>query len=173
MMALAGPVEAKEFGIMIDAGVPDGANASLVYRPWSFLRLHAGGGTNLIAPGVRGGASLVLGALSATAEAGHYFPGDANDLARSITGNMAIDVPSLRHVGYDYVNLSGGMEFGPSWMTFFIHGGMSRVTGTVQDLGATLTRAAEDDGTRVTFGKDPNVTIWSVSARLGLIVYFL
>jgi hypothetical protein len=172
-MALAGPVQAKEFGIMVDAGVPDGANASLVYRPWSFLRLHAGGGTNLIAPGVRGGASLMLGVLSATAEAGHYFAGDANDLARSISGNMALDVPSLRHVGYDYVNFSGGMEFGPSWFTFFIHGGMSRVTGTVQDLGTTLTRAAEDDGTRVTFGKDPNVTIWSVSARLGLIVYFL
>src|SRR5262245_38975876 len=121
-MLLAGAAHAKSVGLMVDAGVPDGANASLVFRPWSFLRLHAGGGTNLIAPGVRGGASLMLGSLSATAEAGHYFSGDANGLARNVTGNMAIDVPALREVGYDYVNLSLGMEFGPSWMTFFIHG---------------------------------------------------
>ena len=164
--------QAKSLGIMVDAGLPDGANASLVFRPWSFLRLHAGGGTNMVAPGVRGGLSLVLGGLSATAEAGHYFSGDANGLARNLSGNMALDVPALRDFGYDYVNLSLGVEFGPSWMTFFIHGGMSRVTGTVKDLGTTFTEAAKDDGTTVTFAQDPNVTIWSVSARMGLIVYF-
>jgi hypothetical protein len=167
-----GAAQAKSLGVMVDAGLPDGAVASLVYRPWSFLRLTAGGGTNLVAPGVRGGLSLIWGSLAATAQAGHNFAGDANGLARSLTGNSAIDVPALREVGYDYVNLSLGLEFGPSWLTFFVHGGMSRVTGTVKQLGPTITEAAKDDGTTVTFGSDPNVKIWTVSARAGLIVYF-
>ena len=172
VLLVGAAAEAKSLGVMVDAGVPDGANASLVYRPWSFLRLSAGGGTNLVAPGVRGGASLLWGALSANAEAGHYFSGDANGLARNLTGNMALDVPALREVGYNYESLSLGLELGPSWMTFFIHAGMSHVTGTVKNLGPTLTEAAKDDSTTVTFGSDPNVAIWSVSARLGLIVYF-
>ncbi len=167
-----GAASAHELGVMLDAGIPDGANASVVYRPWKFLRLAAGGGTNLIAPGVRGGVSLIFpGGFSASAEYGHYFDGDANGIWRSISGHPDADVPSLHKVGYDYANLHGGLEFGPRWMNFYIHAGMSHISGQVHDLGATLTKAASGDGT-VTFMTDPTVSVWSVSARLGIVVYF-
>lgn len=168
----AGTASAHDLGVMLDAGIPDGANASLVYRPWKFLRLAAGGGTNLIAPGVRAGVSLILpGGISGSAEYGHYFDGDANGIWRSISGHPDADVPSLHKVGYDYQNLHAGFEFGPSWMNFYIHAGMSHISGQVHDLGATLTKASSGDGT-VTFMTDPTVSVWSVSARMGLVVYF-
>src|SRR5262245_56202837 len=71
-------------GVMLDAGLPDGANASLVLRPVSWLRAHAGGGTNAISPGVRVGATLLPfgSGPSATIEGGHYFEGNANGLAQ-------------------------------------------------------------------------------------------
>jgi len=158
---------------MLDAGVPDGATASIVYRPWSFLRLAAGGGTNLISPGFRTGLSLVLpGGITGSVEYGHYFQGDANGIWRSISGHPDAEVPALRQVGYDYANFHLGLEFGPSWLTFYFHGGMSYLTGQVKELGPTLTTAASSEGTTVTFASDPTISVWTVSARLGFIVYF-
>ena len=157
---------------MVDAGLPDGANASLAYKPWSFLRLHAGGGTNLVSPGFRGGLSLLWHGLSATAEYGHYFDGDANGLWRMISGHPDAEVPALRQVGYDYGNFRLGLELGPRWLTFCTHVGMSYMTGSVKQLGPTLTTLADTDGATVTFGRDPTVSVWTVSARVGFIVYF-
>jgi hypothetical protein len=153
---------------MLDAGVPDGANGSLVYRPWGWLRFHAGGGTNLVSPGVRCGLSLMALGLSANVEAGHYFEGDANQLARKLSGDTSVDVPALRRVGYDYINLHGGLEWGSaSWGTFYIHGGMSRISGVIHEAGASFST----DSTMVTFNGDPRVNAWAVSARLGFILY--
>src|SRR5262249_53583499 len=111
---------------MVDAGVPDGANGSLVYRPADWIRVHAGGGTNLISPGVRAGVSVLPfgGGLSLSIDGGHYFSGDANGLARKLTGDETIDVPALRDVGYDYANFHVGLELGARYFTFYIHGGM-------------------------------------------------
>src|SRR5689334_13351451 len=97
---------------MVDAGVPEGANGSVVYRPWSFLRLHAGAGTNFVAPGVKAGLALMpFGAgygLSLNAEAGRAFSGDAQPLARMLTGDSSLEVAALRDVSYDYANLRLG-----------------------------------------------------------------
>lgn len=162
---------AHEVGVMLDAGIPDGANASLVYRPWDFIRLAAGGGTNLVAPGFRAGVSLILpGGLSATAEAGHYFSGDANGLARNVSGDMTIDNAMLRDFGYDYQNLRLGIEFGPSWATFFVQAGMSHVSGNVRNVNESNAALIGDSDTTVTVSSDPSFSIWSVSARAGLIV---
>jgi len=158
---------------MIDAGFPDGANASILYRPWSFLRLHAGGGTNLVSPGFRTGLSLILpGGIAGSVEYGHYFPGNANDLWRTISGHPDAEVPALREVGYDYANFRVGLELGPRWLKFYLHGGMSYMTGQVKELGATITKAAASDGTTVTVASDPTLSVWTVSARTGFIVYF-
>src|SRR6185436_7926376 len=43
----------RRFGVMADAGAPDGATASLVLRPIRMVRLHVGGSYNMISPGVR------------------------------------------------------------------------------------------------------------------------
>jgi hypothetical protein len=171
LCATAGAAAAKKsWGVMLDAGVPDGASGALVYRPWGFLRLHAGVGSNSIGTGVRGGLSLMALGLSANVDAGRYFPGNANPLASKITGDLMMDVPALRRVGYDYVNFHGGLEWGATgWGTFYIHGGMSRLRGVVHELGETI---SSNDVT-VSFAHDPTVKVWVVSARVGIIIYFL
>src|SRR5437868_1167806 len=70
--AVVTPKRPPLLGVMVDAGVPDGANASLVFRPLSWLRAHGGGGTNMIGMGVRVGATLLPfgSGPSATFEAG-------------------------------------------------------------------------------------------------------
>src|SRR5690349_2181878 len=86
--AVVTPKRPPLLGVMMDAGLPDGANASLVFRPLSWLRAHGGGGHNMVSVGVRGGVTLLPfgSGPSATIEAGHYFDGDANGLARRWAG---------------------------------------------------------------------------------------
>ena len=87
--AKAAPPDAPPtWGLMLDAGAPDGFNASIVARPFSFLRMQLGGGSNLVSKGVRAGLALVpFGAgPSLTIEGGHYFDGDANDLGAEARG---------------------------------------------------------------------------------------
>src|SRR5438445_421418 len=67
-----------KLGMMADAGLPDGANASLVFRPARWIRMHGGGGYNMISGGVRAGVTLLapfVVAPSGTLEVGHYFDG--------------------------------------------------------------------------------------------------
>lgn len=165
----------RRFGLMVDAGVPDGATGSLVYRPWSWLRVHAGGGYNMVSPGVRGGLTLApmpgAATLTLNVDGGRYFGGDANPLARTLTGDQSIDVAALRDVGYDYANFHAGFEFGRKYATFYIHAGMSYVTGEMKNAGETFSKF--DAYTTFEFKGDPKVTIWTPSLRLGLIVYFM
>ena len=175
LAATAASADTRRFGVMVDAGVPDGANGSIVYRPWSFLRLHAGAGTNFAAPGVRGGLALMpFGAgygLSLNAEAGRAFSGDAQPLARMITGDDSLEVAALRDLSYDYANLRLGFEAGTDPVTFYIQGGMSYIRGSVKNAAETLTSLGET--TTFSFESDPKVRMWTPSVRVGLIVYFM
>ena len=158
-------------GIMADAGVPDGATLSLVVRPVSFLRLNLGGGYNGISPGVRAGATLVplkrwFSPVLAV-DAGRYFEGDANPLYRRISGDEMFSSPLLERVGYDYADAHLGLELGRRWFTFYVHAGVSRVSGQVRQI------AAATDGDAVSFSEDPSVKITSVSARLGFVFYLI
>lgn len=170
------PKRLPRLGVMADAGAPDGANGSLVYRPFSWLRSYAGGGTNLISKGFRGGLTLVPfgSGPSASIEAGHYFDGDANGLARRFAG-PTFGSPALERVGYDYANFHVGLDFGSRRATFFIHGGMSYVRATVHNMDQVVASAVgSSDGngtTEISFTKDPIVRAWLPSVKLGLIVY--
>ncbi|MGE0550526.1 MAG: hypothetical protein AB7O24_29980 [Kofleriaceae bacterium] len=177
LMVVAAPGDAapKRFGVMADVGVPDGATVSVVARPLRPLRLHLGVSHNGISPGVRAGATYVPFSSwvtpSLTIDYGHYTEGDANPLARMISGDEAFSSPVLERVGYDYANAHVGIELGRTWMTFYIHAGMSRVMADVHELEAAA--AADSDAqTTISFPKDPHLQITTVSARLGWIVYF-
>lgn len=165
------------FGVLVDAGVPDVVGASIVYRPWKWLRVHGGATFNGIAAGLRAGVTLLppffFGILpTATVEAGHYFEGDANKLASS-------DQPSpwLRRVNYDYVNGHLGLELGSqNRFVFYIHGGLSYVRGTVHDFQGKLNETTASDTStesdvKIT-AKDPVVTLLAPSGKIGLILYF-
>jgi hypothetical protein len=163
-------------GIQLDAGVPDGAQAALVLRPWRALRFTVGGGYNVISKGVRGGLSLLPFGRgpSLTVEAGRFFEGDANAAARKYMGDFQ-DIAVLQRVGYDFANAHLGLDFGYKRVTFFIHGGMSYLRGKVRDANQFFTDPSIDgmnaDGVSVKFTQDPTVVAIGPSAKIGLIVY--
>jgi hypothetical protein len=161
-------------GLMVGAGVPDGATASLVYRPYSWLRAEAGGSYNMISKGVRGGVSLIPFGMgpSASLEAGHYFDGNANGIARSIAGGGFQDNAVLQRIGYDFVNAQLGLDFGVRRVVFYIHGGMSYVHANVHDVNAQIASSmTASSSTTVTLNQDPTVRILTPSAKLGLVFY--
>lgn len=158
--------------MMVDAGVPDGFTGSLVFRPFRPLHVHAGVGTNLIAIGVRAGASLYLlptqVSPSLNAEAGHYFPGNANGLGFTEDA----DYPLLRQVGYDYANLHLGFDLGRDRFSFYIHAGFSVVRGTLRHVGEAIEDEGEDDEGITVVAGEATATIIAPSARLGFLVFF-
>jgi len=165
-----------DIGVQIDAGVPDGANGSIVYRPFAHLRLHAGGSYNGVSPGVRGGLSLIAFDYgitpSLTVEAGHFFAGDANPMVERFTGQEAND-PALSEISYDYANAHLGLEFGKSVVTFYVRAGMSYIRSQVRHLNESFGQSSfGDSGITVEFREDPVVRVITPTARLGFIVYF-
>ena len=161
-------------GAGLDVGLPDGATASIVVRPFRSIRAHAGLSHNMISLGERVGLTWVplswWVSPTLSVEYGHYADGNANPLVRMVTGDRSFSSAVLDRVGYDYANAHAGLEFGRRWFTFYIHAGYSRVTSTVHNLSAE-TMSESSGTTSVTFSKDPSVRLWSVSARLGFIVY--
>ena len=155
------------FGVMADVGLPDGGTASLVARPIDMVRLELGAAHNGVGPGVRGGVTWVPFRSWFTpvigVAAGHFFERDANPLARRISGDPTIDEPMLRHFGYDFANAQLGLEFGHERFTFFIHAGITRVTGQIHDLTAMDTNT---DSHVTVSSSDPDVKLTTVSAKL-------
>lgn len=156
-------------GVMADVGVPDGGMASLVVRPFSTVRLHAGAGHNLISTGVRAGVSwaplrrTVSPTLSI--DYGRYAEGDANALARRVSGDGAFSSVLLERVGYDFANAHVGVQLGRERVSLVIEAGVTRVTGQTRGTDAAAEPMA------VTFTHDPRFEVWSLSARLGLVIY--
>ncbi len=118
-------------GVMVDIGVPDGLMASLVARPWRWMRVSAGGGTNSISNGWRAGISLLPFAAgpSASLEYGRYQDGDANALAKKFVGGNFNGSPALDRVGYEFMNAHLGLDFGSRNVVFFLHGGVTMLRG--------------------------------------------
>jgi hypothetical protein len=160
------------FGLGLDAGVPNGAALSLVGRPWYFLRLHGGVANNAASLGVHGGFSLIPFKFFVTPvmtlEGGKFFQGGG------FIDKLGLDPKAgdiARHVTYAYANLHVGLELGsPRSFVFFVHAGLSRLWGTVDDLGALLTDTFNVDGVTA---RNATVAATLPSAKLGFYVYFL
>src|SRR5688572_30341116 len=110
----------RRFGVMADAGVPDGATASLVVRPIRAIRAHAGVGSNAISTGLRAGVTVVplsgWFSPSLSVDVGRYPEGDANPLVRRVMGDPTYSSTMLEQVGYDYLNAHVGFELGRKWV---------------------------------------------------------
>ena len=161
-------------GAMADIGLPDAATVSIVVRPIRSLRAHAGLSHNLISLGQRAG--ITWSPLSwwasptVSVEYGHYADGNANPLVRRVTGDQTFSSAVLDRVGYDYANAHVGLELGQRWFTFYVHAGVSRITGSVHNLSAE-TMSQSSGTTSISFSRDPHVQLTTVSARIGFIVY--
>lgn len=161
-------------GAGLDVGLPDGATVSIVYRPIRSIRAHVGLSHNAISLGQRAGITLSPFSWWATPtlsfEYGRFAEGNANPIARQISGDSGFNSTTLDRVGYSYENARLGLEFGRKWFTFYIHAGVSHISGTVHNLSSAM--MGSDPGmTSVSFSKDPSVHVWTASARLGFVVY--
>jgi hypothetical protein len=167
------------FGVAGDVGVPDGAVASLIVRPFSWLRLQGGLGANGVSTCWRGGLTLLpfRAGPSLSLDYGRYSEGNANGLARKFVGSDFDGSPLLERVGYEFGNLHLGLDFGSRRLVFFIHGGYSFVRGQVYNVqtavsDSTSSNASSDSGTTVVaVHSDPAVKARGTSVKLGLIVY--
>jgi hypothetical protein len=160
-------------GAMVDAGVPDGLIGSVVVRPWKWVRVYGGAGSNSVSTGWRGGLALLpFGAgPCAAVEYGSYGQGDANGLVRSMTGGDFGGSPLLEKVEYQYANAHAGLEFGGRRFTFFVHAGVSRVWAQLHGGGGTLGNTGTD--TVVQVGSDPKIKAFGSSLKIGLILFLL
>ncbi len=169
-----------KLGIMADIGVPDGAMASLVYRPLSMVSVHGGLGYNLIAPGIRAGATLRpipwMISPTFTIEAGRYRHGDANQAATMLGISTEQDgSPILREVGYEFANFHLGIELGSSRFSFYLHAGWSGVRGEVRNLQEQIQSdqmSTDPSRPTVEVRNDPIINLWIPSARSGFIFFF-
>jgi hypothetical protein len=149
-------------GMNFDLGAPDGVALGVVVRPHlNWLRLNAAFTENVLAPGVRFGATvdpIKFGiAPTFTVEGGHYWSGSVP---------VVSNPPTL---GYDYANLHLGLEFGnrDKWR-IYLHGGLSYMsvhTGNFQNTVSSL-----PDG--VSLG-NPWLNGWiAPTGKLGFAIYF-
>lgn len=174
LSVIKGDDATRRFGAMVDVGLPDGATVSLAVRPIRAIRAHAGLSHNAISLGQRVGISWVplswWASPTLSLEYGRYAEGNANPLVRAAIGDEAFSSAILERVGYRYANAHLGFELGRKWFTFYLHAGVSHITGTVHNISSeTMTEAA--GRTTVTFSKDPSVTVLGPSARIGFIFY--
>lgn len=155
-------------GVLLDAGVPDGANVAAVWRPFHWLRFHGGGSYNLVGFGLRGGVSLLpiheWITPSLVVEGGYVFPGDLDGFIADVTGQENEGLPQSAE--YAYGNLHIGLEMGSSSFTFYLRGGYSLI-----DVSITPADGAPSDGIRVE--ENARLFLTTPSAKLGFIVYFL
>jgi hypothetical protein len=172
------PEPYRKLAIMADVGVPDGLIGSLVYRPWKWLRLAGGGGTNSISKGWRTGVTFLpfVAGPTASFEYGRYSEGNANPLAKKFIGSSFDGSPLLERVGYEYLNAHLGLDFGSRRVVFFVHGGVTLMRSQIHNVEAAI-RDSTGDTTRTTgatevkVGVDPKVKAIGSSVKLGLIVY--
>jgi hypothetical protein len=124
------PERLAPFGLMLDAGVPEGAGLSVSFRPRREVRLHLGGTHNGIRAGARAGLTLLptRGWLkpALTLELGHAQPADARCLERRLADRTLLPSPSFERVGYSYASALAGFEVDmPGRFTFFVRSGLS------------------------------------------------
>jgi len=166
----------RRYGAMLDLGVPDGIMTSFVFRPLPQARVHAGLGYNGVSPGLRlGGEYLPFGwGPSLGLAYGHYFEGDANGLVGSLAGKADDAEELLKSVGYDYVNLRVGMEFGGERFTFFTRAGISWLHMTIHHFDSLLDPpgggGVANGTTTITITEDPVLNAFTPTLNLGLIV---
>jgi hypothetical protein len=160
-------------GAMLDVGVPDGLIGSLVVRPWKWMRVSGGGGTNSISHGWRAGITLLPfgSGPSASLEYGRYQDGDANGLAKKFMGGGFNGSRALERLGYEYMNAHLGLDFGFRNVVFFLHGGVSMIRGQIHNLDAVTGGAGASDTTEVVVRQDPNFKAVGPSIKMGLLVY--
>lgn len=161
------------WGLVVDAGFPEGGTVSLLFRPVPSVRFFAGPAWNWVGFGLQGGVAVAPWQLALTpvlsVEVGRYFSADASFLASESQGVPSEIAPLLDDVGYSYAAVHAGVEIGSQrGLVFSLRAGLSYLS--LQARGtATVTDA--DTGTVVQF-TDPKVRGTVPSLKLGVLFWF-
>ena len=172
--AVPGPAKrAPSFGLLFDAGIPEGVGASFAWLPLKWLRLHAGPSTNGIALGGRGSASLLLpGGIvrpTLTFSGGKFAEGNARRIVRLLARGLGADARALTRVAYDFADAHVGFEVGsPHGASVFLRGGISRTVLHLPALPEFLRSAAADTASPP---ESATLTVVAPSVQLGLVLY--
>lgn len=162
----------SQWGLLLEAGFPQGATLSASFRPVPAVRLFAGPAWNYLGFGLQGGVSLVPWHFAVTPiltlEAGHYFSEDVSFIAQSSQG-VPPDLRSLmKSMGFTYGSVHAGLELGSqNGFAWTIGLGLTYVA---LDAKGTMTKT-DASGTTVTF-KDPRVRGTLPSLKLGFHYWF-
>lgn len=161
------------FGMGIDVGIsgvlPD-VGLLLVGRPARWGHLQLGVGYNGLAPGIRGGLTLInpfVIPVSFTWEAGHYFEGDANRAVHWVDSSAQSNA-ALERFGYDYMNLLGGLSIGDGDFAFHLRFGVTWMRTTIHGFEQSVREATELNLT----ASDPTVHYRGPALKVGF-DYFL
>jgi hypothetical protein len=116
-------------GVQLDVGAPGAGGATVLFRPWWWLRFNAGLAYNYLGFGLRGGVSVAPFHWAVTPtlnlDYGHFLSGDASRLA---TNAGPAEKALLQNVPYDFATAQVGLEFGSQrWFSFYVRD-MSRFT---------------------------------------------
>jgi hypothetical protein len=184
-MARAGAPEVKSttrdperlapFGLLLDAGIPDGAGLSAAFRPSRAVRLHLGATHNGLRLGGRAGITWLPkhsgSTPSVTFEVGRTLTGDTARLARRMADSSLPPIHSMERVGYSYASTHLGFELGdPSGFMFFLRAGVSWIeleVPNVEALGDPFIQSLGESGAR-----GGRFLYLMPSAKLGLVLYF-
>lgn len=163
-------------GLGVDAGIPNAAGASLLLKPWSWLRLHGGLAYDVIGRGYRGGITLVPAqwfvAPTLDLSAGRFTSGDARSLAK---GGGAGQQALLSRLTYDFASAQAGLELGSQRrFALFVRAGVSflRSRARGEDVSAFAAEKVRTPGTSIRTG-DVRLTALVPSASAGFFLFFL
>ncbi|NOK23074.1 hypothetical protein [Corallococcus carmarthensis] len=136
---ISDPERLAPFGLMLDAGMPEGAGLSGVFRPSPHLRLHIGGAHNGLRGALRAGLTLLplKGKVSPSFswEFGHAQAASTKTMNRRLADSTQLPTSSMERVGYSYFSTHLGLEFNATRrLSFFVRGGMSLMEMDVPSL---------------------------------------
>jgi hypothetical protein len=147
-------------GLTFDLGMPDIIGVGLVVRPLWWLRVQAGGNTDLFSGGLGGG--VVFTALrhrfspAFSLDGGHVFAANTHGVPKAFGLNVDGQI-----VGYDYASAHAGLEIAINRrVSLSARGGVSFI-----DLTAV------PDGSKPSPIKSADLHIWTPSGKLAVTVY--
>jgi hypothetical protein len=169
------PERLAPFGLLLDAGLPEGAGLSAAFRPTKTVRLHLGATHNGLRLGGRAGITLLPKqdgyTPSLTFEVGHTLAGNADKLARRMADTSQPPLLAMERVGYSYASTHLGFELGrPGNFTVFLRAGVSWIeldVPNVEDLAEPFIASLGETG-----AKGGRFVYMMPSAKFGFLIYF-
>lgn len=156
----ARPPRPSYVGLTFDLGMPDIIGVGVVVRPLWWLRLVAGGSSDLFSGGLGGGVVFVplrrRLSPAISVDGGHVFPSATRGVPRAFGVNVDGQI-----VGYDFVSLQAGLEFAINRRV-----SLSACTGV-----SFIDVSAVPDGSKPTNIKSADLHVWSPAGKVAVMVY--